>query len=399
MTVPVTIVHPADLASPRPSGIASFIRSFVKFAPPDFEIRLVGATRDPAVPLHAWSRVELAGREIEVLPLVRVDDSVARARVPISLRFTLALWRTRATLRLDGSVLQFHRPATALPLLRAGAGRIQVLHLTSADLLAPHSESRWRRVAGALHVSESATLPSMDRVIVVNEAGADAYRRRYPRLAPRIEFLGNWYDDAVFHVLAPSGREAARQEMAELLGAAPGDRLLLFAGRLDRQKRPDLLLDAFARLGRRDVRLAIVGDGQLRDRIAARLRDEPLGAMVRLFGYREPGALARLMNGSDALVISSGHETGPTVALEALACGLPVVSTRVGRLPTLLADGRAGLLADGPGADALARALAAFLEQPRDAMNEAAASAAQPHAASRALVPFYALHRRLVARR
>jgi len=399
MSLPVTIIHPADLDSGRASGIGSFIRTFVKFAPPDFEIRHVGATRDPGVALGSWRSCELEGREIEALPLLRVDDEVARTRIPIALRFTFALRRARPALRLQGSVLQFHRPATALTLLNAPAPKIQVIHLTASDLLAAHSESRWRRLGKALRLVEAVTLRRMDRVVVVNEEGAEAYRRQYPAMADRIEFVGNWYDDLVFRPVGVAEREAARSEVQALLGASPEDRLLLFAGRLDPQKRPELLLDSLARLHRSDLRLGLVGNGQLSEALVRRLARDPIGRQVRLLGYRDPSGLARLMQGSDLLVIASGHETGPTVALEALASGLPVVGTPVGRLPALLAGNRSGVLAEGMDADALARALAEALSRPREAMSDEAAAIVAAQAASRALGPFCELHRRLAAAR
>jgi glycosyltransferase involved in cell wall biosynthesis len=104
------------------------------------------------------------------------------------------------------------------------------------------------------------------------------------------------------------------------------------------------------------------------------------------------------MHGADALVISSGHETGPTVALEALASGLPVIGTRVGRLPELVAETGAGALAADMSAAALCRAIAEALDKGPGAYRVAAESAAADYSAAQVLEPFFKLHRDLAGR-
>ncbi|MCP2349164.1 glycosyltransferase [Nonomuraea roseoviolacea] len=122
------------------------------------------------------------------------------------------------------------------------------------------------------------------------------------------------------------------------------------------QKQHDLLLQAAAQVVRRDSRavFALAGQGPLEQQIARGVAE--LGSdQVRFLGC-VPDA-ARLIAASDLLVLSSAYEGLPVVVMEALAAGVPVVSTKVGGVPELVEDGKNGYLT-GPGdPDALAGAI------------------------------------------
>jgi D-inositol-3-phosphate glycosyltransferase len=145
--------------------------------------------------------------------------------------------------------------------------------------------------------------------------------------------------------------------------------VLLFAGRIQRLKAPDLLLRAAAELVRRDP--------ALRDRLAVVIVGGPsgvdtdqlqtLGALADSLGiadvvrFQPPvgkDALADWYRAATVTVMPSYNESFGLVALESQACGTPVVAARVGGLPTAVADGVSGLLIDGHEPGAYAAALA-----------------------------------------
>jgi len=134
---------------------------------------------------------------------------------------------------------------------------------------------------------------------------------------------------------------------------------LLFVGRLTEPKGILVLLKALSAPEIRDkFRVAVVGDGSLRKACEAFLKDNAL-LNIDLLGHQPQNEVARLMSESDVLVVPSLHETGPLVALEAMASGVPVIGTRVGLLPQLLAEGR-GVLCDSDSVDSLSKALLNF---------------------------------------
>lgn len=394
----VRIVHPVDLARPKVGGIHAFISAFVRFLPDDFAVEHLGLTGRDGPPAHRWSELEVEGRGIRVFPLLVEADVEHRARVPLGARYVAALWRAGGRLGSGAAVAQFHRPGVALPALRWPMARVQVVHLSADQLRSEGSESRWRRLGGGLRLVERRVLRGMDWIVVVNEQATDQYRYAFPHLADRIDFLSNFVDDTTFTSFADEDRRRARAELASEMGAAPDERLVLAVGRLEQQKRPLVALDVLHRLADDSVRLALVGDGSQRPEVERRIVGLGLADRVRILGPRDRPALARLLNGADALLISSAHETGPTVAFEALACGLPVASAPVGRVAALVGGGAAGSVATAFSADALADALVRVLRQPDPAaVRRAAIEAAAPYAARAVLGPFYDRHRRLAA--
>jgi glycosyltransferase involved in cell wall biosynthesis len=159
----------------------------------------------------------------------------------------------------------------------------------------------------------------------------------------------------------------------DLFAYEPGPREtnhVLGVGRLVEKKGFDVLVDALALLLARglDVRASLVGDGEERERVAARIAAHGIGERVRMLGARDQAEVRTLMARATVMcqpcrVGDDGNRDAlPTVLLESLAIGLPTVSTPVTGVPEILDHGQAGLLVpegDAPAtADAIQRLLA-----------------------------------------
>lgn len=133
--------------------------------------------------------------------------------------------------------------------------------------------------------------------------------------------------------------------------------LIISLGRLERDKNIELLLHAFAILIKKmNANLLIVGDGSQRDSLECLSQELGLKDHVRFFGFTNNPY--ELMAGSDLLVLSSDLEGLPTVIVEALYCGLPIVSTDCPCGPReLLEDGKYGSLVPMNDSMALATAM------------------------------------------
>jgi glycosyltransferase involved in cell wall biosynthesis len=151
-------------------------------------------------------------------------------------------------------------------------------------------------------------------------------------------------------------RPEARRRVREVLGATDGP-LIVSAGRLVRKKGFEYLIDAAALLAPRmpTLRVAIAGDGDLRDELTHRAAT---AGNVRLLGSQSQDAVADLLAAGDIAVIPSVHDEAgnvdglPNFALEAMASATPVIATRAGGLAQLIDDGRDGALVaerDSPG--------------------------------------------------
>ena len=183
----------------------------------------------------------------------------------------------------------------------------------------------------------------------------------------------------------PGERAAMRAELG-----VPGDAAVIaYVGRLQPLKSPETLLQLGIPLrGALDEQrpLALVLCGSPSGRAVgeeARLRAFaaalPPGVTVRFVPPRPAAALARLYRSVDAVVVPSRSESFGLVALEAQACGVPVVASRVGGLPRALDDGRAGLLVDGHDPSVWADAVARVLTD--DALASLLSAAGPRHAA------------------
>jgi D-inositol-3-phosphate glycosyltransferase len=151
--------------------------------------------------------------------------------------------------------------------------------------------------------------------------------------------------------------------------------VLAFVGRIQPLKAPDVLLRAVAELVRRDPALrarlvVLVAGGPSGSGLAEPTALQELGATLGLtdvlrFLPPQGGAdLVRVYRAADVVAVPSHNESFGLVALEAQACGTPVVATRVGGLLVAVADGRSGLLVDGHRAGSWADALGAIALQP-----------------------------------
>lgn len=127
-------------------------------------------------------------------------------------------------------------------------------------------------------------------------------------------------------------------------GIAPDDFAFVFVARMQEQKNHDLLIRVFSRLTKtsRSVRLLLAGDGELRADLEKTAQELGCRDRVHFLGNRKD--VPDLLGAADAFVLSSDWEGNPLCILEAMAAGLPVVSTAVGGIPELVDHERTGLL-------------------------------------------------------
>ncbi len=196
---------------------------------------------------------------------------------------------------------------------------------------------------------------SVDRIAVSTEHEREQLRKLYGLPASRLRIIPCGVDLRAFTAGSCADRVAAHE------GLSPdGAPLLLFVGRLDPIKGIDLLLESVAQM-RHQARLVIVGGDPEGDPEVERLRGRAaeLGIADRV---RFPGAvpqsdLPRYYRAADALVVTSRYESFGLAAVEALACGTPVVAAAVGGLPSIVRDGENGLLVRWRCAEAFAERL------------------------------------------
>ena len=200
-----------------------------------------------------------------------------------------------------------------------------------------------------------------DCLIVSGQSELLMLQKRFRVPRERMKIILTPIDTAVFR---PLDRSAA----CRAAGLDPARRYVLFMGRLeDRVKRVSSLLQVFSALCRQhsDVDLLIVGEGI--DRAALQRIAAALGLdRVRFLGWiSEIDEKVGLYNAAECLVLPSQSEGFPAVVGEAMACGTPVVASRVGGVPELVLDGQTGWLVRPGHDEELAARLSDVLANPR----------------------------------
>jgi len=222
------------------------------------------------------------------------------------------------------------------------ARRWGIPHVTSFHTLA---EVKRRARPGERDVPERAVgerriVGEVDRMVVWTEHERQALQRLYGADPTRVAIIPPGVDTERFR---PLDMLESRRHLA-----VNGDRVVLYVGRLERLKGLDILFRALASLeDADDVRLMVVG-GSDGSRELSRLRHLvntlDIGGRVDFLGSVDQSRLPAYYSAADVCVLPSYYESFGLAALEAAACGRPVVASKVGGLPSVVRDGETGYL-------------------------------------------------------
>ena len=269
---------------------------------------------------------------------------------------------------LSGQIGLVARERRGIPLVHTmhTMGRVKNLSLAVGDRAEPSSRI----------VAESEIVRLADRLVANTAQERDELVALY---SADPQFIDVVHPGVNHDAFVPGGRADARQR----LGVDPGQRLVLFAGRLQPHKGPDIAIEALAHLPS-DVRLVVVGgpSGAGLEHPEALADLAVRRGVVDRVSFLPPVAQAQLADwylASDVVCVPSHSESFGLVALEAQSCGTPVVAAAVGGLTTAVVDGVTGLLVSGHVPDHYAGALRMLLDDP--ALRTAMGAKAATHAA------------------
>jgi D-inositol-3-phosphate glycosyltransferase len=192
--------------------------------------------------------------------------------------------------------------------------------------------------------SEQQVLACSDLVLASTPDEREQLASLYDVDPERVEIVTPGVDH---HLFTPDGRERAKRALG-----VEGRRVVLFVGRIQPLKGADLAATCLAELDDPDALLLVVGgasgvdgDGEVR-RLHALVRDLGIGAQVRFVAPQPHRRLADYYRAADVCVVPSRTESFGLVALEAAACGTPVVAAAVGGLRSLVDHANTGFLVD-----------------------------------------------------
>ncbi len=290
------------------------------------------------------------------------------------------LWRdvafARCVRRLIGrgefDLVQSHERIPGCAIYRAGdgvhatwlerRGRVQSPLARLATRLNP-----WHRYTLA---AEAALFrhPGLRGVICNSRMVAEDIGRRFGVAANKLNVIYNGVDLDEFH---PRLRDQHRQRVRGELGIADAAPLLLLVGSGFERKGVAQLLAALARLRGADIGLLVVGEDKRRAAMEALAASLGIAARVRFLGGKTD--VRPYYGAADAFVLPTLYDPLPNAALEALACGLPVVTSPNCGAAELIVDGQSGFIVDPLDSAALAERCARVAGLDRDAARQAVA--------------------------
>ncbi len=244
---------------------------------------------------------------------------------------------------LSGQVGWIAQERWGVPLVHTMHTMARVKNLTLAQGDAPEPAIR--------EIGEEQVVSAADRLVANTHAEAKELIELYHADPNRVRVVHPGVDLDVF---VPGNQQAARKD----LGVADDAIVLLFVGRIQPLKAPDVLIEAAAEILKRnpELRSRLVveicggpsGSGLERPDALVTLAEQ-LGVsdVVKFVPPTSRAELVKWFQAASVCVVPSYSESFGLVAIEAQACGTPVIAARVGGLPTAVRDGISGVLVDG----------------------------------------------------
>ena len=337
------LVEPEDFAKPLYGGggaaiVAQIVRLFGS------RLAIVGMTSDSHA-IGRWTRAEIYGRRCLFLPVIhraRVEHTLFVSR---TFRFAVALAQHRKALREIGIESVFTQTWSVLWYFAFWPGHWDICYYFPGlgnSMRCSRHPILGRILAGPYDIVHSLALRRANVVLAAASRDAIAeHRKHLHRLGTDIEInsLPTATDVDLFQ---PRPRETIRSKLGLPLEAP----VYIFVGRLTAVKGVPLILEALqvVKKSRPKALLLIVGDGEERQnlqRLAFRLG---ITDAVRFLGLRPPEQVAELIACADAGLFASYTEGFSVAMIEQLACGRPIVSTKVSGAQDLIEDGKNGFI-------------------------------------------------------
>jgi D-inositol-3-phosphate glycosyltransferase len=277
--------------------------------------------------------------------------------------------------------------AASLSDLWAGAPIIHMFH-TLGEMKNRIARSEAEREGEYRINGEKQVLGRADRIVVATLAELTQLRFLYKADPNKMVIVPPGVDVSHFYPIPPD-------EAKSFVGLKPEDRMILFVGRIEPLKGVDTLIQAMACLdlkgANRPVHLAIIGGDPSASpeqmtaemaRLQKMCTDLGLDESVVFLGKRDQDTLPYYYSAAEVLVMPSHYESFGMVALEAMACGTPVIASEVGGLAYLVRDGETGFTIPAEEPDTLCEKLSWLLNKPElhAKMSAQAAEYAQDYA-------------------
>ena len=331
---PVGILCPGDFVKELPvGGTRGFVESLLPFI--TTPVLLYGIGLNGTLP---WQSVEIKPG----VTFVAVADFNFSASLQMRF-FTLwhfLRWRSRI-LHSGVSVLYIHNPEMVLPFLFFNPKIPVIFHQHGSGNPLFKAKFSWARTPLFLWGFDlilKTIYRRSDWIIAIDSLCLEQSQKH--GAAKKTTMIMNAVDTEKFH---PD--ERSRNEMRTRYNITEDQCIVLFVGRLEEIKRVGLAIESIRQLGSDNsaFRLFIAGDGTLKERLEKQAEQLTAAGNVIFLGSIRHPELPAFYNMADILILPSEMEGVPMVILESLACGTPVIASRVGGIPDIIKEGVNGI--------------------------------------------------------
>lgn len=315
----IVFVENIDPFRENTSGIATYLKRLVSYLKmKDIHTTLVGSGTPP-------SGSDPASMKIPVDRYIRV--TAERRGHP---RYIAGLLRCVRSIDLEpDAILHGQRPDVLFPFILAGKNQKMVCSLHGAHCKVVYRK-KGKFKGWVYERLEALAIRHSQLLVPVDDGTREYYIQRYPHCKDKIVTIPIGVNFKDFH---PMDKDVARRSF----GFNPGEKIILYAGRLEMEKNVRLIINAFRRVKEKvpGVKLVVAGSGRREEYLHTYVRNPEITGVVFL-GTIDHLAMPRLLNCADVFALPSTHEGSPTVVKEALACNIPVVSTDVGDVKSVI---------------------------------------------------------------
>lgn len=314
----VVLIAPINLSSTKPGGIRSYVLNLGK---------------------------ELAKRNINIILMgfnsQNFQDykciSITKGKNISNIKFSLNLMIKVPFLEIPRSfIIHVQRPDNILPFLIFKRKNPKIATIHGRKNEKDFSLEKGKFKGHILNIIDKLLIPRFDKIIAINDDTKEYYTSHFPNLQEKISVIPTGIDSTFFkNVIVDKNKYGLNKDY----------RTILYIGRFVKVKGLDFLLYAFKILQDSNIKvqLVLVGEGPEKSHLMKIIEELKL-KNVRFIETIEHSEIPDIMNCADVFALCSSGEGMPTVVLESLACGVPVVSTKVGDVHKVVHDGISGYL-------------------------------------------------------
>ena len=333
----IGIICPSDFSRKERSGGASgFLASIFSELRCSVAIYGVGLNNN-----QTWQEFSIQPN-INFIPITNIK---APSLLPLRLQALIGYLRYRNRIlqsKLD--VLYVHSPECALPFIFCNKRIPVIFHQHGSGNPVQTATYQWGRIKIFIKIFDVMLRlihKRADWIIAIDNICLNQARRN--GAGNKVSLLFNAVDTTFFR---PDF--STRQAMRRKFGLTDNHFVIFFAGRLEEIKRIDRAIDAIDHLKyeKNSYRLYIAGTGSLRNILGMHVSKKQLQPYITFLGHVPHNELQSFYNMADALILPSQMEGTPMVILEALACGTPVVASKVGGIPSIIVNHVNGIVLD-----------------------------------------------------